>query len=241
MELINLNTEERIIEQSESTALSFEVIEKLVEIPKDVKGKKILIIGAEASDLTAVLLGRGADAYAIDPRYKDINSLTNYVDKHIAKMNGIFSDINRALEYERKQKQTLSRFLESARLNPEHYIAAKASQLPFRDNTFDMVFSINCVLGTLDLEKNLLFKAKDEAIRVTKPEGVIQFFPIYGPQVLPIKNFDVRKRNQKKLDHELSGDSSISYDIFSPMEKRDGWDMSDESDVKTLVIIKNAA
>lgn len=238
MELINLNTEERIIEQSESTALSFEVIEKLVEIPKDVKGKKILIIGAEASDFTAVLLERGADAYAIDPRYRDINSLTNHVDKHIAKMNKIFSNINRALEYERKQKQTLSRFLESVHLNPEHYIAAKASQLPFEDNTFDMVFSINCVLGTLDIEKNLLFKAKDEAIRVTKSDGMIQFFPIYGPQIMPIKDFDIRKRNQKKLDHELAKDSSISYNVFSPNDKGNTWDMSDESDFKTLVIVK---
>ena len=68
-----------------------------------------------------------------------------------------------------------------------HYAAALSTALPFPDETFDFVFSINCLTHGLDRDPQLLPKVFDEATRVLKTGGELQVYPILGKMPRRIK------------------------------------------------------
>lgn len=143
-----------------------------LDFPEDVSGMRILDIGAGGSDLTAKLLEDGADAYAVDPLYK---SRSDVKGKARLQLEHIQSHGDR--NYYRQSLEALERFSESIKGNPDRYKIAFATNLPFPDNYFDLVFSSAAILGYLDIDYELLLKSTQEALRVTKPCGKVQLWP----------------------------------------------------------------
>lgn len=73
--------------------------------------------------------------------------------------------------------KALEKFLSSIKQNPERYKTASATSIPFPDNFFDMAFSANTVSVYLNIDRVIFKRATEEALRVLKPGGKLQFFP----------------------------------------------------------------
>ncbi len=160
---------------------------------QDATGKSILDVCSGGSDLTAALLSLGADAYAVD---------LGYIDKegHSKRLT------------ERGRSVNLN-YLSSIEENPERYIGASATDLPFPDESFDEVLSNYGIFGVLDEEYDLLGRALDEAIRVLKKGGRLQIGPVIDKKdQIPEK----AKANQlKAIDVLKKRDDLIVLDGFT--------------------------
>lgn len=159
-----------------TTAASFGFLSHIINFP--VRPSSVLDIGAGGSDVTAVLLKRGYSAFAIDPRYEDPDLIREKVEESYTKR-----DPNSPLrqyweQLTREQEEALTIFNRSVRENPSNYIAATATALPFKDGTFDLVFSVNAVTEYLALNKHLLQDAVFECLRVAKPGGKVEIYPL---------------------------------------------------------------
>lgn len=77
--------EQRLAEESFSSPASFEVVKGYIDFPKDVRDLAILDIGGGASTATLELRKKGANAFAIDYRYKDLKELKRNVDRYLTK------------------------------------------------------------------------------------------------------------------------------------------------------------
>ncbi|HZQ29739.1 MAG TPA: methyltransferase domain-containing protein [Patescibacteria group bacterium] len=211
------------IRWEQTSAKSFEDISRYIELPKDVSGLSFLDIGAGGSDFTATLLERGANAFAIDPLYKSRSDLKG-------KMKNFFElSRKRKLNFLPRQERAFERFYESIKTNPDHYKAAQAENLPFPDNYFDYVISITAITQYLDSNKDTLFAAVKEAIRVTKPHGLIQIFPFqdeYISAVSPISPYreaydtlyEVRQKNQRALLKVLEDNQAVTINVSPTYE-----------------------
>lgn len=169
--------EEEIQRLAGSTSRPWQKVVELFTFTQKEKGSRFLDVGGGGSDITAHLIELGYDAYAIDPRYKSKPDLKGHVKKHLANMSSRHKGDPTWTTYIREQEVALEGFLQSAKENPEHYKAATATNIPFPGEYFDMVFSLNAVTEYLDLNPDVLAKAVQECLRVTKKGGTVQLHP----------------------------------------------------------------
>jgi ubiquinone/menaquinone biosynthesis C-methylase UbiE len=92
-------------------------------------------------------------------------------------------DRNHGHSVNRDEISAFGRFTDSIKQNPERYKAGFASSLPFEDDFFDVVYSINSVLGYVDVDSAVLLRSVSEFIRVTKAGGRIILCPFKGGPV----------------------------------------------------------
>jgi len=221
---VSLTTDKLLFEGTFASAKPWQNVEGLIEFPDKVCGLKILDVGAGGSDMIAHLLERGAEAYAIDPLYTSWSRVKGEVRKTLAKLEKRRAGDQKWEEFIRCQHEALERFVESAKCNPDHYKPAFASELPFPDNYFDLVFSINCVCQYLDINFGTLLAAVNECLRVLKPGGTVQLFPFRDVFLPPgqrnnsdedyEKRYWARRRNQGFLLEALEQNPSLSFVVL---------------------------
>lgn len=212
------NTERQLVNVSPAGCSSWETCTIAITFPENVSGLRILDVGGGGSDMTAKLLEDGADAYAVDPRYKSRSDLKGRVRQELDALRNTDER-----QYIRKYQAAFDHFWESLRQNPERYKPAFASQLPFDDNNFDFVFSIATVFGYIDMDYKLLNTATSEMIRVTKPGGKIQLYPFeerYAGQSIEAESLRLNNRERwlKWLDYH--NDVTYSMSVNSRDERR---------------------
>lgn len=167
-------TESELIELAAVSALPWSKGKELIQLPDDVRGLSFLDVGAGASDICATLLELGADAYAIDPRYRKKSEIIELMRMQIHSAPNL--PLRIAIN------QTVKKFGASIKDAPERYKAASAAQIPFPDNTFDFVFSIDTVTAFFDRHREMFFQSIKECLRVTKPGGCLKFTPFQDSQ-----------------------------------------------------------
>ncbi len=154
-------------------------------IPNNVRGLTIIDLAGGASLLTTDLLRRGANAYALDRIYGDIEALQDAV------MNGYIPAVLKVLQRAAPHRiilhqqqvamlqQELREFLKAREEHPERYIEGWLTKLPFSDNFADRTLS-HLGISRLSGDYEVLEEATMEGIRITKPGGalVIAPFPI---------------------------------------------------------------
>ncbi len=215
-----------ILNLTPPTGANWQEVFNCVLIPEKVLELRILDVGAGTSDAVSKLLELGADAYALDPQYRNRAQLRSVLSRSIKKT---FSE-NRELL--RLRKEALSSFNQSIKGNPERYIEGFATDIPFQDNYFDIVYSRVAILSYLDVDTNLLNKAIDECLRVIKPGGSLRLFPFKGNNPANPKEIEIMRsiNNQRLLQRLRRIDIVDNVEIVSiPTSFDDG---------KTLVIQK---
>lgn len=154
-------------------------------LPEDVSGLRILDVCAGESDLTAMLLEKGADAYALDLLYGNFKTLHG---KRLSKVaagisrNKHWDEVSEAI-YQREVEELEAseiflRFKGSYERDRQSYVAGSAHSLPFSDNAFDLVLSSFGILGVLNSDLEILKLGMSEAIRVVRPGGKVQVGPM---------------------------------------------------------------
>lgn len=184
---------------AQPTSASWEEVFECVLMPKEVKGLRILDVGAGASDAVNKLLELGAEAYAIDPRYRSRSDLKGRVKKHnVLKDNKL------------RRNEALESFMDSIKSSPERYLEASATDLPFPDNFFDIVYSRIAITTYLDVDRDIFSNAVEECIRVTKTGGSIRFFPYMDVEPgWPTEINELRLNNEREVVNRLKNDSRI--------------------------------
>src|SRR5438045_562160 len=66
------------------TARPWDVVRALVPFPSELRGATVIDVGAGGSDAVAALLAAGADAYAVDPRYRSAAGLVRDANAYFA-------------------------------------------------------------------------------------------------------------------------------------------------------------
>lgn len=144
-------------------------------IPKEVSGLVIVDLAAGASSLTAHLLEKGADAYAVDRLYLDDEELKRSMDEGIARVTSRYLDLG-MLDFIETTKRSREEFEGSFEKRRERYRGAWLTRLPFEDNFSDITCSLH---GISNLGENfdVMWQAILEAIRITKQNGLVIIAP----------------------------------------------------------------
>lgn len=171
---------------------------RVLKLPEDVKGLKILDVGAGASEFTAELLDRGANAYAIDPKY-------DFPLEQVREGATIYIRIAPyPPEIIARREKSVERFLRSFEWNRTRYVAGSATSMPFPDSNFDVVCSINTLTTYLDRDYDVFNQAIEECLRVTRVGGSIQLFPYKDEEPsLTGKVNQARLQNQERVLNAL--------------------------------------
>lgn len=225
--------ERKIAQFSPVSATPAEEVIAYTRLPARVRSLRILDIGAGGSNAVAFLLAQGADAYAVDPRYDRVQEIKDLTEVN-AKVLREGGHSRQAAE----EKQALSEFLRSYQKTRGRYRARLASNLPFEDNFFDIVYSVRAVTGYLDFDPATFTKITDECLRVTKPGGKIVFFPWETNTAHVDPNIRSREMSREQ-SHRILGEHLIgkvqSADIFGFEVIRDSRTRSKR---ESLVIVK---
>lgn len=168
------DNEKRLFEMSAPSGISWQEGVRLISFPRVLSGLRSLDIGAGASDLVCKLLEEDADAYAVDPAYLNMSGLIEQVKLANMLLKLRYGDIYKPRD------TALERFIRSSKEQPTRYKQAFASSLPFEDNYFNLVYSINSIFPYVDADPQLAIRVIKECLRVTKPGGMIQLFPFEG-------------------------------------------------------------
>lgn len=207
-----------------TTAGPWTYLSRVIDFPT--KPSTILDIGAGGSDVTAELLKRGHNAFAIDPRYEDPDLIRKKVEESYTKRDPNSPLREHWEQLTRDQEQALTVFYRSREENPSNYIPATGTALPFKDGTFDLVFSVNAVTEYLDLNKHLLQDAVFECLRVTKPGGRVELHPlklkppdIEKATVASVMTVLIKQINHRRLFERLVQEG-IDYEI-APVGRND--------------------
>lgn len=211
--------------RSSVSAGPWENVFEAFRMPEELRGLRILDLGAGASDTTDKLLELGVDAYAIDPQYKNKSELRGQVRRN-------FATSNLSKEAIQQRARALERFTDSAKAHPDRYRTAYATELPFPDNFFDLAFSLNAVSVYLNSDRNILTKAMDEVLRILKCRGTLQMFPFdenfgFEPEIEQL-----RIANDRYLVDWLSSHSLVETVSVEPL------DASVENSRERLVVVK---
>jgi hypothetical protein len=208
-----------LAEDSPVTGNRSDVLAKFYIIPSNLHGILTLDIAAGESDFSSWLRSQGASAYSLDYLYNNLPELrtarTRAFLKYIESLTGQKPNVNISELF--KDTNTLS-FVEDFKTNPEYYISSSATKIPFPESHFDMIFSSYGILGVLDKNFELLINSVLEAVRVVRPEGLIQMGPMIESGGY-LTNQQIE--NQKKLMSYLERQNGIhggalirSFDIL---------------------------
>lgn len=124
------------------------------------RGKKVLEIGCGLGSDFMKFVENGADAYAVDLTDKAV-ALTRKRMEVCGRRGGVSTDPDSRPYHQQRPLPDVPRFSWSERIKQ-----ADAEDLPFPDNTFDVVYSWGVLHHTPDTEK-----AVAEVFRVLKPGG----------------------------------------------------------------------
>lgn len=131
------------------TSRSFDEYAAFFALDPDALPATIVDVSAGAAGFTAEANRRGSRAMAVDPAYSlDDDHLTQLVRAGIARGQGMIDDNTVRYTYgwygtaERRTRlraDALADFLADRRANPERYVEGALPELPFGDDTFDLV------------------------------------------------------------------------------------------------------
>lgn len=176
------------------------------------KDKKMLDVCAGLSDFTARLLQLGADAYALDYGYQDIQELLI-----------------------RAQRRTAGLFPRSVVENRQRYVQGSAHCLPFSSETFDGVTSYYGIFGVLDDDVDLAYSSINEGVRVLKPGGILSVGPLMSGDITK-KQAVAEKEILNRLDER----TDIIFIVKNPVRKPLFGPPQDISRMGKLTIVKTA-
>lgn len=159
------------------SATQAEAIRPKLGLPDNMAGLTIVDLAAGASTLTANLLTQRANAYALDYVYDDREQLIEAVyNKWLPKVLSLSSDRAERQFVEDVTKRSIRRFLRSFEAQRQRYKAGWLTDLPFESDFSDWTVSYSGVSELFE-EPDLLKQATMEAVRITKPGGIISIAP----------------------------------------------------------------
>lgn len=166
--------------------------------PENLRGLKVLEIGAGQSNVVASLRKRGAEAVAIDPAYL-------FPVEHDSRTEAYLNEeiLTRDKEWYRLLQEARKGFKEDKVKTPGSYVPAEAESLPFKPYTFDFVLSNFCICPVLSLNFNQLEKSMSEALRVLKPGGLLTVFPFDNHEDIYEKKFQQADKHLRNLNRML--------------------------------------
>lgn len=215
--------EEELARRSKPQDACWEDVLKRLQFPEDLHGIRVLDIGAGASDFIPHILELGADAYALDPKYRRMSDFRGEVRKYHKTLTAARMPRERI----KRLQKALETFTECAKNYPERFVSAYASSLPFADGDFDVVCSINALTVYPDVDPHLFPKIVSEALRVTRRGGTLQFYP-YLLSGVGFGGDPYRLRNQ-----EQTLGKAQEKGITEPSEFT-----TDEYGVRTIILVK---
>lgn len=178
--------ERTIAEASDTGSTIGEIAAQILELTK-AEGITIVDLASGASSLVAHLLTRGNNAFGVDRLYYDRQELevsmekgVNYVARRYQN-NGKPDHALAAIESARKFKKSLEE-------NPDRYIAGWLTDLPLPDNFSDRTVSIHGI-SNLGEDAEVMLQAIREAIRITKPGGLVTIAPFHTPESSVFREF----------------------------------------------------
>jgi len=184
---------------AEVTGVAWRSLARFYALPEALEGLTVLDVCAGMSDSVYRLRQAGANAYAVDTCYGDLDSMFTQHRKGFEvtarSVFGLEPGSARGLELYRSFTEGFV-----AGLDGSSYVVASATALPFRDGYFDLVLSFNGIFGTLDFAPELLRHALLEAVRVVRPGGSVQLLPF---QQGPVLN-DLERANQLAAMRDLA-------------------------------------
>jgi SAM-dependent methyltransferase len=186
------------------TARPWSVVAALIPFGENVTDTTIVDVGAGGSNAVASLLTLGADAFAIDPRYRSWPSLeracTSYFERHEAL--GRLPEAREAsadpIALQRAAFRDFALSFHDPR-NVDRYRSAVATNLPFADHSVDLVYSLDCITQYLDRRFDLLAAAVEEALRIVRPGGRLVLVP-FRDDVFAVGYQLDRRAHQRRLE-----------------------------------------
>jgi len=185
------------------TARPWRIVAALIPFPEQLAGQRIVDVGAGGSDAVAALLAAGADALAVDPRYRSFPALVRDAQAYFAAQEAA-GRLPQAREDSAAaiaaQRDAFRRFSASF-LDPRHrhrYHAAVATALPLAAASVDLLYSLDCITQYLDRDYDLLLAAVREALRVLRPGGRLALVP-FRDDVFRLGYHQARHVNQERL------------------------------------------
>ncbi|HYM65482.1 MAG TPA: class I SAM-dependent methyltransferase [Candidatus Sulfotelmatobacter sp.] len=176
------------------------------------KDKKVLDVCSGLSNFTARLLQMGADAYALDYGYQDVEELNI-----------------------RSGRRPAGQFFESFLQNRDRYINGSVHNLPFDSETFDAVTSYYGIFGVVDDDVDLAYQSIDEAVRVLKLGGILSVGPLQSGQITTRQ-----AAAEHTILGILGKRDDITTYVLTP-ERRAFFGSQDISRQGKLTVVKNAA
>ena len=178
------------------SAMSVDACRAVIDFPVKLTGLRILDAGAGESDCVAWLSLQGAYAYAIDPRYRDLQQLKHDMDMTIdSKLRKVASryGADHAQLLQSSIERTRANFRRDTKINIKHYAAALIGCLPFIDEVFDFIYSIDCIGKGIDEDESLFRQSVQDTLRVLRHGGELQIYPFLG------HGSSTNAKNQRKV------------------------------------------
>ncbi len=186
------------------TARPWSVVAALIPFGDNVAGSAILDVGAGGSNAVANLLTLGADAFAVDPRYRSWPTLERdcaaYFERHeaLGRLPAAREGSANPIAEQRAAFRDFAASFHDPR-QADHYRAAVATSLPFADASVDLAYSLDCITQYLDRRFDLLATAVEEALRVLRPGGRLVVVP-FRDDVFALGYQLDRRANQRRLE-----------------------------------------
>lgn len=183
-------------------------------------GKYTLDIGAGQSDIAAIFRERGAIAFAVDPAYLYLEKLDEQTSRTFEKDD---NEEPFGEQYHRKFEEAREKFRRDHEENSGFYIPASAENLPLKSNSFDLVFSGQCISTILSRDYEKLEKSVKEVRRVLKPTsftgqgGLAVIFPFdHYEQIWRNQEEEARiqQENLEQVLRKLKLMPFVKYDLY---------------------------
>lgn len=190
-----MNIEQKALHQLNNKELSRDLMLYLAYFNlklDDLRGKRILDIGAGAAHFAKDAKYNGVDVTALDPIYM----------------------LNAGREKFHKEKfwRRFKRFITKEKKILPAAVAAVGEELPFKDGEFDAITSVYAAYYYTE-NGNSLRKNMEESLRVLKPGGQLLIYPILYPQMSNVLAID-NKNLQEELNHDF-------WEILERLKKED--------------------
>lgn len=152
-------------------------------------GKRILDCGAGGASFVAEWSSHGGFAVACDPLYGEssavqesaVHSGVERAARNVAEEPEMYvwENFENPLVHREARERAAEAFLADRQEHPEHYVEASLPDLPFANNSFDLVVSSHLLFAycrTISIEDHLRFVS--EMVRVSSVE--VRLYPLIG-------------------------------------------------------------